>query len=594
MENGILFSNLGEMCVPQENIAKDRSNDKWRSVSYETADFAGTMLSSQGVCRPEPVSLQVNLSGWYKIYIGVKAEGGELLVKTDIKLSDENAYWNLSADGSMLDFSEHCITETYWRSADMTNRSVDIANCSAKGSWVDVNIAWIRFVPMSEDEVNEYLADLKRTDTKRIYATNDMYSTLCYYDMDLNGWENIGQGYQESDVEWLSIENMSYIHNNSRLSANMAFAYQDSESIIEQRSNYCDDVLKKIADCVHKQRIKLCIAKRVNQWNAEYPEDGWVFDDEFYLAHPEYRCVDRDGTVIDYLSIIYPEVQDYLIGGYVKVLKSGCDAIGLLFNRGWPFVLFEQPFLDMFYERYGEDARILPLDDERITKLRCEVVTSFIRRLRAAIDKIDGGENVEIHAFVMYSMWDCRHVGLDPEFWASEKLVDVIISDQRRIREVLDGDIWEKNTHKINIDKYKQFVRRRKKTNIQYDYDDLYEPMEDSNGILRGPKDQQERIAEFMDLEKTYDVTVYINIMPRAMPLEEIKRRVSQVYSCGCGHICLWDTNTRITRLNEWNVWRKAGHINEIADMSVEKAKNYRVLNINGKDVSRYKPMHAN
>ena len=118
--------------------------------------------------------------------------------------------------------------------------------------------------------------------------------------------------------------------------------------------------------------------------------------------------------------------------------------------------------------------------------------------------------------------------------------------------------------------------------------------MEDSNGILRGPKDQQERIAEFMDLEKTYDVTVYINIMPRAMPLEEIKRRVSQVYSCGCGHICLWDTNTRITRLNEWNVWRKAGHINEIADMSVEKAKNYRVLNINGKDVSRYKPMHAN
>lgn len=67
MENGILFSNLGEMCVPQENIAKDRSNDKWRSVSYETADFAGTMLSSQGVCRPEPVSLPVNLSGWYKI-----------------------------------------------------------------------------------------------------------------------------------------------------------------------------------------------------------------------------------------------------------------------------------------------------------------------------------------------------------------------------------------------------------------------------------------------------------------------------------------------------------------------------------------------
>ena len=58
-------------------------------------------------------------------------------------------------------------------------------------------------------------------------------------------------------------------------------------------------------------------------------------------------------------------------------------------------------------------------------------------------------------------------------------------------------------------------------------------------------------------------------------------------------HICLWDTETRVTRLNEWNVWRKTGHIGEIAYMPIENAKNFRILKINGRDVSRYKPMHG-
>ena len=476
----------------------------------------------------------------------------------------------------------------------MTGLSVDIANCATAGRWVDVNIAWLRFVPMSGNEIKEYIADTQCRDTKRIYAANDMSNMLYNYDMsNPDSWESVGQVYKESDVEWLSVENLSYVHNRNELSGDTAVPYQHAKNIIEQRNNYCDDVLKRIGDCVHNQKIKLCIAKRVNMWDFEYPEDGLFYDDEFYLAHPEYRCTDRDGTKVEYLSLVYPEVQDYIIDGYIRILKSGCDAVGLLLNRGWPFVLFEQPFLDVFYERYGEDARILPLDDERITKLRCEVVTSFIRRLRTALDKTEKGKRIEIHAFVMYSMWDCRHVGLDPEMWAKEKLVDIIISDERRIREVLDGDIWIENTHKIDIEKYKQFVRRREKTNIQYDYDNLFKPMEDSNGILRGPESQQERISEFTELEKKYGVTVYIDIMPREMPPEEIRRRASLVYDCGCNHICLWDTETRVTRLNEWNVWRKTGHIGEIAYMPIENAKNFRILKINGRDVSRYKPMHG-
>lgn len=594
MKKEILFTDLGGMCVPQDNVTEKRCNDKWRSVSYETADFTGTMLSSQGICRPKPISLPVNLSGWYKIYIGAVPEYGELLVKTDIKLSNENAYWHLSADGSTLKYSEHCITETYWRSADMTGLSVDIANCATAGRWVDVNIAWLRFVPMSGNEIKEYIADTQCRDTKRIYAANDMSNMLYNYDMsNPDSWESVGQVYKESDVEWLSVENLSYVHNRNELSGDTAVPYQHAKNIIEQRNNYCDDVLKRIGDCVHNQKIKLCITKRVNMWNFEYPEDGLFYDDEFYLAHPEYRCTDRDGTKLEYLSFVYPEVQDYIIKGYINVLKSGCDAVGLLLNRGWPFVLFEQPFLDMFYERYGEDARVLPLDDERVTKLRCEIMTSFIRRLRSALDKAENDRRIEIHAFVMYSMWDCRHTGLDPEVWAKEKLVDIIISDERRIREVLDGDIWTENTHKIDIEKYKQFVRRREKTNIQYDYDNLFPPMEDSGGILRGPESQQERISEFTELEKKYGVTVYIDIMPREMPPEEIRRRVSLVYACGCKHICLWDTETRVTRLNEWNVWRKAGHIGEIFDMPIENTKNYRILKLNGRDVSRYKPMHG-
>ena len=463
----------------------------------------------------------------------------------------------------------------------------------------DAAIAWVRFVPMSEREVKDYLFECERSDTKRLYATDDMHGNFCFFDMSLrDAWRSVVEGYINTDVEWLAIENLALNNGVIKDTSENDFSYAHSyhkDFFKGHRKNFSYDTLKDLVSYGQSKGIKMCVSQRIAEWGMEYPEDRIFFEQKFANEHPEYRCVDRDGDVIDYLSFIYPEVQQHVIDELVKLAKTGCDAIKPLFTRGWPFVLFEKPFLDLFYERYGIDARLLTLDDERIIKIKCEVMTEFMRKLRKRLDQEIKEKRVEIHAKVMFSIYDSALVGLDLETWAKEGLVDRIVSDQRRIREVLDDTVWrDKENGILDIEKYTAFARSSTNDTIRYDYDEIFPPLEDSAGVLKGPENQQQRISEFMEIEKKYGVTVYIEIMPREMEPEEIKRRALEIYSCGCEHIGLWDTYSRTRRLAEWSMWRRIGHKDELADMSTGKGEYFsrvRLLRLGDKNVRNYKPM---
>ncbi len=592
--NDIIFSNLGNICVPREHISQKRLKTKWTAYDYETDKISGSMLVSPGIGRPQNVSFNPDLKGWYRIFVGmVDHFGGGALV--DMKLSDDAAFVHLGTS-LMGKYGEHFVEEAFWKCARMDGQQVHIGKQFSPSNNKSATLAWVRFVPMDEKEVADHLADLQRRDTKRIYATNDTHCMVAFYDMSTEAaWLNIVEENRDSDVEWIAMEHTptAYNHLKDCGPEDFSFARPLDLDVMESNSRYYSPkMLDRVIQYGQSQGFKMCLSLRFAICNIEYPHDRTDFYNDFFFAHPECRCIDRDGTPTDYLSFLYPQVQEYMIRQFVEMAQTGCDAVQPLFSRGWPFILFEQPFLELFRMQFGLDARELPLDDPRIIQLKCQCMTDFMRKLRSRLRQVREEKPVELHAKVLFSLYDNLLVGLDLETWAKEGLVDRIVSDERRIREVLDDCVWQdEGKTRIDLQKYAAYARSCPDPIIQYDYDAIFPPKADSQAILRGPRNQTERVAQFARLEQEYGITAYIEIMPRAMSPEEIQRKALEIYAAGCTHIGLWDTYSRSIRKAEWSMWRRIGHREELADYPSGEGSLYRkvrLLTMDGKQVRDY------
>lgn len=592
MNQDIIFTNLGELCAPSENISTKRVKDMWYACPYETGKISGTMLVSMSNYKAEDVTLSPKLSGWYKIYVGLYGVC-EHDFEVELKLSDDEATTRLSACYEK-GFHDHYIEDVFWKCAKMDNQNIIIGkHLSYAGK--DYAVAWFRFAPMSEQDVEQYQFEKTRKDTKRVYAANDMHNNLCFRDMkDISKWKSVVQEYVDSDVEWLAIEGL-FRYQGKKFNDKYMYDGDYQKSFDEQIDNCFDmSVIKDVVSYGQKCGIKMCVSNRMTSWGFEFPSAS-SYDSEFKLKNKDMCCVDRDGDVTDYMSFMYDEVQDYIIEEFVELQKSGCDAIEPLFSRGWPYILFEKPFLDMFKDRYDEDARELPLDDERIVELKCEVMTNFMRKLRKRLDEVRDGNRVELHAKILFSVYDNMVAGLDIETWAKEGLVDVIVSDERRIREALPDNV-RTSDGKIDIEKYHDFATTSLTPPIIYNYDSIFKPMADSKGVLQGPESQEVRILEFMEFEKKYGVKVYIEIMPRALKPMEIKEKAMAIYKAGCEHIALWDTETRAVRKCEWSMWNRIGHKDELPEFTDGEGEYYtihRVIKVADKNVRSYHPIWA-
>ncbi len=584
-----LFTDFA-VCTPKIHLSETRELFKWNVVPYETAGRKGNMLTSMLEGRPQPVSFDPALAGWYKIFVGQ----GPQNTNVNLQLKDDGTYttigWSTAAVPHLT------VEEIYWKAADMTGQRVTISKLRG-GLPQTAAIAWLRFVPMDDAEVAAAKADTARRDTKRVYATHDMHGMLLISDpADADDWRALMQGYEQSDVEWLSMENVIFFDGDTTTENENNFAYPRACDELVQKSlkkKMKPEVLRDLCAYTRGMGIKPCLSIRMGAWGIEYPFDQMYFANKFFEANKHLRCVDRDGTPIDALSYIYPEVQEYMLGQFETMADLDCDAVEMILSRGIPYVLFEQPFVDLFMARHGgEDPRYLPLDEPRVVALHCEVMTGFVRKLRARVDK-----KVGVHARVLTSLYDSRLAGIDAAQWAKEGLVTAIISYPQVFREVLEGDVWQEGAEKrlLDLDKYHKHALESPKSIILRRSDDIkVVQIPDSKGMPQGPDGQKERIAQFMELEKLYGVKVYIEIMPRRMSPIEYRDRALEIYAAGGERISLWDTYNRVPIRTEWSMMRRLGHKEELASYGSGEGEFYsrhRVLRIGDKDVSRYLPI---
>lgn len=557
-----LFTNLDEVFEPKSAISPIGAKNVWRSVPYRARYVHGNMLSSLSDGRPEDISFDPGLTGWYRIYLALPETTG---VELHIKLTRDAAFSEL-CPMDQSSFVAGTFEETLWRCCDMTGQKFILSKRFMNHVKLRHSmLGWIRCVPMEEAEVEAYLADRARKDTKRLYATDDIHNRLYEAVVEKDSdWDVVVQPYADSDVEWLSMEDVEcFCSGKVPTGSPEDFGFiREGDAAVYRQMEHFDSVrvLSHLVGKGHEIGLKMSVSLRMGAWTMGFPFDQLYFENNFYWENQHLRCVGRCGHWVTSLSYAYPEVQQYMIDRLVALAATGCDALTLIAHRGGPYLMYEKPVADRFYEMYGEYPYELPLDEPRLSALHCAIMTEFFQKLRAALDAACPDRHVQVHLRALWSIYDTRYYAIDCEELAKKGLVDAIISYPQRLRETHEEAYFENGRFKL--DAYAKHLCRQSGRPFIRNYDNTYgwEPYPDSNGVLQGPKDLNECVAQWMALEKQYGVKIYIDLMPRVMAPEALRQYAQDIYAAGAERIALWDTYGRVTYNALWNLVRNLGH----------------------------------
>jgi len=586
LPEGIIFSDLAKQCEPAAAITKEYVLDKWTSVPYETAAVSGTAVSAFETMSPESIVLDPQLTGWYKIYVSLLDKPGN---RAFLRLTDDEAQSSLCVGNETF-----CSTwwkwerfqENFWKCADMTGQTIEISKRTGPGTGF-LCLGWFRFVPMSQAEVEELKAERERTDTKNLFATCDMYSVVEFQSpRKTEEWYTIIENMKHSDVEILSLDEDIVPDDFEDKEHGPQFAFVSNTRkalhlgmLQKKRSLY-----EGLIDYGHKKDLKIYLSKRMGaKLGASYPYDGEYVDLEFGRGHMDLRCKNRDGMWVDSLSFAYPEVQDYMISSFACIAQLDCDGITLIYTRGIPYILFEEPFLEAFSQKHpGVNPCELPLSDVRVYGTHCDIMNDFMRRVKQSLDaecKRLGRKPIAVHVCVGSSLKDNKFYGIDVETWSKEGLIDSFSAYPLSLTEHLDGLMQADNPELIDLAKYTKAVRESFHKVIHRDVEHMWHIELDA-------------AREYVALAKKYNIKVYFDLLDRLKPSEEYVEDARKFIDCGAENFMLWDCDIRAEVKAEWETASRLGHIEELKDgtFAHRPATLYRILSINGKNISLYNP----
>lgn len=593
----VIFSDISALVREKDAISPVRVLGKWEAVPYQTRTIQGTMLYSVENVRPQPVTLELGLTGWYKVFVAMYASAPNLL---NLRFTNDPAWAQVGpAHGTV----RNRVQEFFWRCVNLTgqNLSVECPGGLPKAS----SLAWLRLVPMAEEDVAAYKADQARKDTKRIYATHDIHGNLYSYGpQKTEDWYRILENHRDSDVESLSMEN-NLIYDGEPSTGNpetLAFARAGDRNVqygLKEQITY--ERLNALIGYGHRELgIEMYLSLRMGAWGIEFPMDQMYFDNTFLRSHMDQRCVDRLGNYVESASYAYPATRKYIIDFFSNMAATDCDGVEMMFHRVTALILFEKPFMDRFAEKYpGVDPRELPAADRRITDVRCEIMTGFVTELRERIDRERaqrGQPRCKLIARCHCTIHNSKLQGVDVEEWAKRGLIDKVVVYPMLIDEDLSGDIWQdEEKTRIDLKKYEEFAMTSedlvisRRASFEYPHTVIFPPF-DGEG---DPATDEARVAQWQMLTEKYGVKVYHDIQPRQMSTAEMKRRALELYARGAENFSLWDTYSRIPNRAMWTMASRIGHKEELASFPEGEGTlytNHRLLSLGGQNVSMYLP----
>ena len=588
----VIFSDIPALAREKEQISPLRRRDRWEAVPYETWKVRGTMLYAVTGVRPRPLTLELGLAGWYRVFVAMFAGTPTLL---DLRFTGDPGWAQV---GPSQDGVRNRVQEFFWRCVDLTGQDLTVA-CPG-GLPKTASLAWLRFVPMTAEEVADYQADKARKDTKRIYATHDVHGHLwSYAPENTEDWYRIVENHRDSDVESLSMENnLIYDGEPSTGSAEtLAFAREGDRNVqrgLKTQITY--ERLNALIGYGHRELgIEMYLSLRMGAWGIEFPMDQMYFDNKFLRSHRELRCVDRLGNYVESASYAYPETRHYIQDFFSNMAATDCDGVEMMFHRVTALILFEKPFMECFAEKYpGVDPRQLPVADPRITEIRCRIMTGFVTELRERLDRERarrGQPRCKLIVRCHSTLHNSKLQGVDVEEWARRGLIDKVVIYPMLINEILPDEVWQDGEKtRIDLKKYEEFAMSSeelvisRRASFEYPHTVLFPG---------DPATDEERVAQWQALTQKYGVKVYHDIQPRQMSTAEMKRRALELYERGAENLSLWDTYLRIPNRTMWTMASRIGHKEELAsfpDGEGQLYSNHRLLSVGGQNTSMYLP----
>ena len=196
------------------------------------------------------------------------------------------------------------------------------------------------------------------------------------------------------------------------------------------------NLTQAVADACHEAGL-LCYGSL--RMNGDYPT-SWMgeslprmLNSKFWWEHPEFRVRGLKGEDRTKLSYAFPEVRDFKLRILREVAERDIDGINLDFLRHPAFFGYEEPLIKAFKEKFGQDPRELKADDARWLQLRADVMTEFVRSVRAMLD--DAGKRKGRHLGLSARVdWrEYRAWGCDIERWLKDGLLDYLVLAQHTL-----------------------------------------------------------------------------------------------------------------------------------------------------------------
>ncbi len=428
------------VCTPADGLSKRREHAKWKVFEYETADFSGKCLSVGRESSAPDLTLKHGKQGWHAVYVGLSTITD--LVQPDmnnveVKLTNDPAYTRLSNRLDLGSRRRDVLEEVFLGVADLTRNDLHFSTVYE----MPARIHYVKTVPLTESEVADVLADRQQSATKTSVATFDGFTWIHpFRPQNRADLAATFSGYRDSDFKtwWFQVGGADLVHHPTKV-GNLMGGHLDTfprsvdreyvESVRHLHRQGIDP-LKVAIEEAHAQDAEILVCLRAAGWKGAPPWEEF-FMSEFYEAHPEWRCVDHDGTPTMHVSYAAEEVQDHLLNVYREVLQREPDGAGFMFHRGMPMILWEEPFCKRFIQKFGEDPRKLAEDDPRVFEMRAEIVTGFMRKIRKLLDETAekqgrADHRLKLAVTTFATAADNRKFGIDVEKWIEEKLIDQI------------------------------------------------------------------------------------------------------------------------------------------------------------------------
>lgn len=433
-DKAVVLTDLSQMQPADALITGKRQKGKWKMIPFTTADLKGTALSIYSATNPPVVKLPLTQKGWHAVYIGLATTSGGFSIGGNgirAKLSDEPVFKRMANNLALLENRRSVIQECFLTVADLKGQSLEIA--PVRG--LPANVCYVKVVPMTTSEVKAGQTPSKH---RTSIATFDGHSWI--WPFNPTTAEELAEefrGFEGTDIGkwWFQVTGSDLVCYPSKVGTypgegTVDFptgAYAVYTKSLETMFKKGVNPLKVARDAAKAQGAEFHVMLRPAGWVGSMPYEE-TFNSKFYYDHPEWRCIDRDGTSTFFMSYANPEVRKQLIEIFRETLELQPEGVGFVFNRGMPLMLWEDAFCERFQQMHNADAKSVPDDDTRIHATRAAIMTDFMTEVRALLDetaaKQGRKERYKISLGTFAKEADNQRWGLDLPTWIQRGLVD--------------------------------------------------------------------------------------------------------------------------------------------------------------------------